>query len=475
MRRYLLALVLCLLPTLVLAQEDQILGVTAMDSFVAPKGAFINIVTPGGPGSVAGLVSGDVVTALDGSTVAGIADLRRILAKHRGGETITLHVVHAGNQSANDFPVLLAAAGPATASKTAAMIAGKAPASAAIPAKPPASTPRGTAIQWVKYFDPNEHAFSLDVPAGWRVQGGSRRISTVEIRTGVDIDSPDGAIQIFYGDASIPIYTLPSPMLSRAGLGIGKVYSPGFGQQFVIMPYHNGESFAAQWGEKRIARSCSSVQRTAVQPRPDASQGIDHAFAAGGIRTSIQAGEATFSCSFSGAPAVGYVFAATELARSQMGSLWDVKSLVGFVANQARAAEANAILGHIVASFAIDSAWAARQQQTAAQTGAVVAQTNQVVSNAIAQNGKTLAATSDMIVNGGNARANANYNAIQRYDENAVRGTSTYTNPSTGTSKVLDNSYTHQYINNSGQTMGTNSENAPGAGWTELQRVDPGR
>jgi len=267
---------------------------------------------------------------------------------------------------------------------------------------------------------------------------------------------------------------VPSPLLARGGLGVGRVYNAGYGQQLVVMPYYNGTAFADQWGAQRVGRTCMGVQRMGAQPRPDASSGIDRAFAAYGIRTSIQAGEANFACTFQGAPGLGYVFAATELVQSQMGALWDVKSLVGFVATRSLAAEANALLGRIVASFAIDSGWAARQQQAAAQTSAMVAQTNQVVSNAIAQNGRTLQATSDMIVNGGKARSDATFNAIERYDENAVRGTSTYVSPG-GTTKTLDNSVAHQYIDNQGYTHGTNSESSPPLGWTEMQRVQPGQ
>ena len=487
------AVVFILLSTVVSAQE---LGVMAVDSYVAPKGAFINVVVPGGSAAAAGLVPGDVVTAVDGAAITRADELRAIIIKHKAGDKVALHVVHAGNKSANDVRLVLAGGGgsPASAvasatetttgSGTATAISTKraaasAPAIAAAPVAAAAAraqqTGRASDIRWVKYADPQEHAFALDVPAGWRVQGGSRRMSTVEIRVGVDMTSPDGAIHIFYGDVNVPIYTVPSQLLSAGGFGVGKVYSPGFGQQFVVMPYLNGAAFAGQWGAQRVARACGGVKRTSTQARPDASRGIDQAFAAGGIRTSIIAGEANFACSLQGAPAEGYVFAATELVRMQGSALWSVKSLAGFVANEARVAEANALLGHVVGSFAIDSGWASRQQQTTAQTSAVVAQSNRVVSNAIAERGRTLAATSDLIVKGGKARSDTTTNAIDRYNENAVRGTSTYTNPATGTSKTLDNSYAHQYINNRGETMGTNSETSPGAGWTEMRRVQPGK
>jgi len=450
------------------AQQNDGLGVTLADSLIKPKGAFVNVVTPDGPAARAGVLSGDVVTVADGKPVANAADLERILARHVKGDVVTLHIVRFGTTQ-QDLTVALAAASAPVAARVQATAS--TPEWRAIPT--PATKP--STMRWVRFVDPNEHAFTIDVPAGWRVTGGSRRMSTVEIRSGVQAISPDGAIDLFYGDLGIPIFTVPSPLLARAGLRQGMTYNPGYGQQLLIMPYYNGEAFAAQWGGRRVARDCAGVSRVGARPRPDMSRGIDQVYAAYGIRTSILAGEAQFGCTLRGAPAVGYVFAATELVRSQMSTLWDVKSALGFVAARPRAAAAYALLGRMVASFAIDPGWAARQQQTAAQTSRAVAQTNQVVSNAIIQNGRTLAATSDMIVKGGQARSNATFNAIEGYDENAVRGTSTYVNPETGTAKTLDNGYAHQYINNSGQVLGTNSEKVPGPGWTEMQRVPPGQ
>ncbi len=267
-------------------------------------------------------------------------------------------------------------------------------------------------IEWTKFIDPAEGAFSLDVPAGWQVSGGSRRLSAVEVRAAVDIVSPDGTIRIFYGDVGIPIYTPPSPLLAQAGIGVGGVYSPGAGRQFVVMPYLNGETFADKWGAQRLARSCGDVAPIGAQGRPDVSRGIDQAFAAYGVQTWIDAGEANFSCSLQGTPAVGYVFAATELVRTQTDALWDVKSLVGYIAARARDAEANALVGRIVASFRVDPAWAARQQQMTAHSSAIIAAIDQIVSSAIAQNGRALQATGDMTASGGKTRPNTTVSAI---------------------------------------------------------------
>jgi len=345
----------------------------------------------------------------------------------------------------------------------------------AVAANPPAGKNAARPdIQWVRFTDPVEHAFTIDVPAGWRVSGGTRRMNAVEIRSGVDAVSPDGTIALFYGDAGVPIFTVPSQMLAMAGLRQGMTYNPGQGVQMLIMPYLNGEAFAAQWGAQRIAQGCAGVLRTNNRARPDSSQAIDMAYAQGGIRTSIIAGEASFACTLGGAPATGYVFAATELVQSQMGALWDVKSLVGFTATTPRAAGAYGLLTHMVASFAIDRNWQDRQRNLTAQFDRVVAQANAAVSNAIIENGKTLAATSERMFQAGQARSNATSNAIEKYDQYGVRGTSDFASESGTRYGNLDNSYAHTYVNANQEIRQTDSENSPGLGWQEIHTIPPG-
>ena len=65
---------------------------------------------------------------------------------------------------------------------------------------------------------------------------------------------------------------------------------------------------------------------------------------------------------------------------------------------------------------------------------------------------------------------------MANYDAFAIRGTSDYVNPDTGTGfSNLDNSYTHTYVNNSGAIRQTDSESGPAQGEHELQMVPPGQ
>ncbi len=57
------------------------------------KGAIVGDVTPGAPGSKAGLKSGDVITAIDGKKVEGSDDLTMDVISHAPGSTVTLDVI----------------------------------------------------------------------------------------------------------------------------------------------------------------------------------------------------------------------------------------------------------------------------------------------------------------------------------------------------------------------------------------------
>ena len=55
-----------------------------------PAGAVVRQVLPNTPARAAGLVSGDIITAVDGIPVGAAADLSNIMDQRRPGDTIML-------------------------------------------------------------------------------------------------------------------------------------------------------------------------------------------------------------------------------------------------------------------------------------------------------------------------------------------------------------------------------------------------
>jgi hypothetical protein len=278
-----------------------------------PKGAFVNIVTPGASIARAGLLAGDVIAEADGKPVASAAALQQILARHNAGDSIAVDAVHLGKPG--HFTLVLTALAGAPAQMAASAPRQTAPQSATQSAPAPrAATDPAAGVQWTQFADPAEHAFTMRVPAGWRVQGGTVRKNPIEIPMGVNATSPDGGITIFYSDPNVPIYSVPAPVMGMAGLRAGMIYNMGQGVSTVIEPYMDGATFAARWRLGRIGNGCAQVRLITSRARPDTTQGLDRAYAQ--LRTSVKAGEASFACSLQRKSAGGYVFAAHELVRS---------------------------------------------------------------------------------------------------------------------------------------------------------------
>jgi putative serine protease PepD len=74
------------------------LGVSTMDNDASGVGATVSIVNAGGPAANAGAKVGDVIVAVDGSSVSGKDELARLIADRSPGQSVTLSVVRDGKE-----------------------------------------------------------------------------------------------------------------------------------------------------------------------------------------------------------------------------------------------------------------------------------------------------------------------------------------------------------------------------------------
>jgi hypothetical protein len=199
---------------------------------------------------------------------------------------------------------------------------------------------------WVTVIDPREQAFSIEIPQGWKAHGGMFRSNPVDARPFVDINSPDGKTNIRVGDASVPSYDLPNPVLQSR--------QPA---KFVA-PYATGDAFATKYGQDRFRSLCQNLQiyKTATA-EPVWGRG------SGGIR--ITAGWAGFTCTENGAPMGAYVYAETMEIMPTFGSAghWYVITLGSAIAPIAQGKAAGDILLHCYKSIALNPAWMRNQGQ----------------------------------------------------------------------------------------------------------------
>jgi len=234
---------------------------------------------------------------------------------------------------------------------------------------------RGTAeasrTSFTRFRDPNEGAFSLDVPTGWRVQGGLIRKSTLDVRPYLSLDSPDGSTLIRGRDPSIGTFITPGQMLSVAGLTEGMTYTPGYGNVWLISRYLPGPQFAQQYASKLATDTqCSGAHLTAVEQRQD----LTKSEATGMVQAQTIGGEATFTCTRNGLPCAGKVVAATTIllnSASADRAVWNVDYLASYITPQEQSLATERIFQHIIASMEWDPHWVTMQNQTAYNTGQI--------------------------------------------------------------------------------------------------------
>lgn len=210
----------------------------------------------------------------------------------------------------------------------------------------PAPSP---AIEFVSWRDPAEGAFQVQVPRGWRVDGGLRRRSALDYQRGVNLVSPDGRVVVLLMDRDIPFFTLPDSTTALPGLPEGSWYAAPDGSRMPIRRYVPGSEFAQQYAVNRFSRTFRDLRVERKLDRPDLAAAVrerhaalDRA-AAGFMRYSAAAGEVHLTGTRDGAHR-GYVASTTVLAQSAVAGAWEVGELHGFFAPSDRVNEAVIVL-----------------------------------------------------------------------------------------------------------------------------------
>ena len=323
-------------------------------------------------------------------------------------------------------------------------------------AGPASQTP---AVQYTRWQDPRENAFSFEIPEQWKVTGGLFRFAPVDTRPAFVALSPDGAIRITGGDSQIPTFTEPSPILQMAGFYEGSWYSPGYGVRMLVRRFTPPVDFLKNYIPSAIARGCAGLSFSNDRNRPDAVEAINAINARynnSAVAATHYAGETAFSCQMNGEPMVGYYFVEQVRAQMQGGALWNVEYLYGYMAPQSKQETAQSTLEHLLASFQLNPQWAAMQQNITANTSQIVTQTNEKISS--------------MIMESFEYRNRVN-DELSRKWENAILGVEDVIDPLSGRQFKVESGSNYQWIDNRGYVVGTQTDTRPGFDFRKLVRL----
>jgi hypothetical protein len=297
-------------------------------------------------------------------------------------------------------------------------------------------------VQWTRFNDPNENAFSLDVPQGWKVDGGMVRRGPVDVSTFLRVLSPDSSVLVLMGD--------PAPAF---------FHTPGFGAGPGSRPYESGKDFAHSYGESALPSLCSNLAFQNSTDRAD--------IAGGPLGKSVapahyEAGEAFFTCTHGGKPARAYIIAGTYIFASAlrgMPSMWGTNLIDGFIAPAERFDWTRKVLLHMFLSIRSNPQWVKEQQARVDQA---------------TRNLNMITAAQQRAFDSNLANAKEQQRAMTQ-EYNAFSEVQTQTGTFVDTSGhryVLTNTQNYHWVSTGGKTAETSSPTPPpGGGWTQLKQV----
>ena len=285
--------------------------------------------------------------------------------------------------------------------------------------------------KWQTFVDPNEGSFQVQLPSGWQNSGGLKRYDALQYRVWVTSVSPNGATILEIGDPNEPAYATP-----MMGFAPGSIYN-ATGTYYIVEPLQSPQQYAVTWGTRKLQGICTGVKVTANRARTDVNQQL-----AGIAGMSETYGDATFTCQRNGVAMSAYAFlGVTVLRTTAVTALWYADNMVVFVAPAPVAIPAANVLAQMIKSFTVNPQWLARQSQTAAQVSQIATRINDEIYN-------TIMAGWD--IRNGEVHA--------------------WVDPSTGVQYDIPNnySYSHYWVDSSGNVYGSNSPTSPGSGYTPL-------
>ncbi len=315
-------------------------------------------------------------------------------------------------------------------------------------------------INWVRYTDNAEGAFSMDIPVGWQIDGGMYRFGYFDVRWMMEARSLNGAVIIRVDDPSVPPYVLPGPHSGPAG-------HPAIRQnlyQMVVDNYRQAQEYAAAYAKRRFASACTTMTpRTA-----DWTPTLPAAWQTESAVKTTQASVA-YDCATSDGPRVISVFARDSVIGKE--GLWVVDPIISIIAKPADMALAQQMTQRMMDSWQENPQWK-QYQDRMTQIG--LNQMRGEFSNFMRQMQayhQQREAAMNQQVSQFEARQNAQAAQVSTWG-NILTGTTNLYDPTTGTHfQAFSGPNANYYVNGNGVQV--NSNVRPSLDFHQVQNVGP--
>jgi hypothetical protein len=334
------------------------------------------------------------------------------------------------------------------------------------------SGPGAAPLDFVSWTDPHEGAFTVPVPQGWHVIGGTYRLSTVDVRYGMVMNSPDGQIRASVGDSMVGPFTQPSQALTASGLREGSYQTLSDGTRVELLRYLSGQQFARSYVETLVSRQCSNPQISSNNSREDLASNFSQSAASVGFTDALlTAGDVSFTCTMDGKPVKGKYIAATIRMAPNISPIWLVYRLYGYIAFSGREQDGEEVLMQMVRSWKFTPEWEALRKDAAmpaVQTEIASSQEiRQRAQEAIVEDQRQ---TAEMIAKSSEQRQKL-YDQLERKRQNSILGSLEITDAQTGAQYKVSDFSDYHYLSGDGYIYSANSREQSGADLKDLLAI----
>lgn len=295
------------------------------------------------------------------------------------------------------------------------------------------------------FMDPTEGAYTVDVPVGWNVQGGTDHPIAIDARPWVVAKSPDTLVTAFIGDGKIGPYYMPTSLGMSLGNLPGMKYNSG-----TISAYVPAQKYIVDYAVKHLKQGgCTKIEVGPVVDLPQLAKQMI------GMGTQANAASVTLTClNKDKIPYTAYFVACTKALVSNGSGMWWVTLIGGEVAPADRYQIGLVVIKRMLDTYNITAQWSNNAAHTAGQVSRIYKAGADAVERTIVDG---------YWARQGGSHTGAARDPLQGFDD-YIRGQQTLQDPDTGTNYKVG--YGNNWINQSGTVLQSDTQIGPD--WRQL-------
>ena len=251
--------------------------------------------------------------------------------------------------------------------------------------------------EFVTYKDPNEGAFILKVPQGWKVEGGVVR-PYIDAAVVLEVNKDaEGITAISYYAPLPPLFVEPCEVLSMAGFIEGSRYNPSYGvmQDMIVYHYLPAQSYIRERLLPQIKENYPDARVVSSRDRPDLLKSVPPI---PWLETSRACAEAVVEGTVERTKVRGKIVVFTQLTRppGMPSGMWQANVLL-YNAPPSELEQLEGIINKMNDTFRIDRDWALREAREQIKRCKIISQSANEVANIIHQTYEKRSAVMDEI------------------------------------------------------------------------------